>query len=966
MTHSRQPAKSGNAQKRFGFDSGLGASFFKSTNVTQNQNGVKTRHARLRKTRHAIKQKTFAVAAKVFDAANGNLRRWRLEKAGFQMNKVYTQAQNGQSAQNGAQPQHSDANGAPTNGYPDAPTPAATSGALDPKHRAQLETDSGLCADAIEARGYFTQTDRQALKLLGFAPKQCLPPALVIPLWNWRGEVAGYALRPDIARNDANGRAVKYEIPLGASPVLDVAPLTASQVADPTKPLLITEGAKKADCAASVGLCAVNLNGVYGFRGKNAQGGVTALPDWENIALKARAVYVAFDSDASTKPQVEGALNRLCAFLVSRGALVKVVYFPTGPNGEKTGLDDFFARGGTLADLYSLARDLEPLDVSKRKRREAEKADTRAKIEEEANAAGAVLIETNSRQQQDELEDLARAIEQYNARTPRLFHGAAGLMRIEHTPNGAPALKFASREAVQSIAGKAAKWIRTSEREGTASVSPPRDLCAIYLASPEDWRGVPPIEGTATAPFFAPNGTLCDATGYHAAARVWLQLPANFQLCDTTPTPENLAAARRLILDEILGEVSFGDDASRAHAVAQMLLPFVRRLIPDATPLHLWNAPLRGSGKSYAAELCILPFVEPTPTPEKKSDEEWRKSLFCDLITGPSHIFLDNIKGSLQSPTLDLAITAGFIKERLTGTGDMVTAPIRCVWVATANNAELTEDIVTRAVVINIDPESENPDTREFKSNPKAFIRQNRGQVCGALLTLVRAWQAAGSPNYCGPNRCRFPDWQNVIGGILDVAEIPGFLDNLEEARENISSGENDGFAGFVELWAETHGEKAVTVKDLLSLAEKCESLTGALSGDNEGKRAQQLAKVIRKRRNRVFSGLKIVSAPKIQRQTAYKLAPKTPKTAKNEGFVPENIEKVQGLQGLQGVSINARNPANLGLFIEKSHNRPKFAGFRAYTETPCRPCEPCTFEDFSPENGADVTEADEAAGVDI
>jgi hypothetical protein len=66
----------------------------------------------------------------------------------------------------------------------------------------------------------------------------------------------------------------------------------------------------------------------------------------------------------------------------------------------------------------------------------------------------------------------------------------------------------------------------------------------------------------------------------------------------------------------------------------------------------------------------------------------------------PSHIFLGSIKGSFNRQRL-ICSDGGLYKERWTGTGEMVSAPIRCVWVATANNAELTEDAATRAVVIS-------------------------------------------------------------------------------------------------------------------------------------------------------------------------------------------------------------------------------------------------------------------------
>ena len=148
-----------------------------------------------------------------------------------------------------------------------------------------------------------------------------------------------------------------------------MAPLTRDQIGDPCKPLIITEGAKKADAAASRGLCALNLNGVWAWRGKNAQGGLTALPDWENIAFKGqkpRWVLLCFDSDVTQKSGVESALRRLYPFLEARGARVSVVYLPEGADGEKTGLDDFFARGADVAALFALAQELRPAKESRR------------------------------------------------------------------------------------------------------------------------------------------------------------------------------------------------------------------------------------------------------------------------------------------------------------------------------------------------------------------------------------------------------------------------------------------------------------------------------------------------------------------------------------------------------------------------------------------------------------------------
>ncbi|MGC4105372.1 MAG: DUF3854 domain-containing protein [Thermomicrobiales bacterium] len=143
--------------------------------------------------------------------------------------------------------------------------------------------------------------------------------------------------------------------------VLDVPPGCRDRLGDPSIPLFITEGARKADAAASQGLCCIAVLGVWNWRGTNAQGGTVALPDFEVMALNGRDVYLVFDSDVVTKPTVRKALDRLAAMLRTRGATVKIVQLPAGPGGTKVGLDDFFASGKTVTDL--LAHVVERVEV---------------------------------------------------------------------------------------------------------------------------------------------------------------------------------------------------------------------------------------------------------------------------------------------------------------------------------------------------------------------------------------------------------------------------------------------------------------------------------------------------------------------------------------------------------------------------------------------------------------------------
>ena len=227
---------------------------------------------------------------------------------------------------------------------------------LQQQHAAQLQA-SGISPEVIEERGYRSSESASDLARLGFGKGQCNHPALIVPLRDARGEIVSYQIRPDSPRL-VDGRPLRYESPRGASAVVDVPPRCAPMLRDPQIPLLITEGAKKADAAASRGLCCASVTGVWSWRGSNALAGRTALPDWESIALNGgRPVYLVFDSDVTVKRDVHAALVRLRDFLAGRGAVVRVVYLPPGAHGEKCGLDDYLAAGHTAQELLALASD---------------------------------------------------------------------------------------------------------------------------------------------------------------------------------------------------------------------------------------------------------------------------------------------------------------------------------------------------------------------------------------------------------------------------------------------------------------------------------------------------------------------------------------------------------------------------------------------------------------------------------
>src|ERR1700747_780028 len=154
---------------------------------------------------------------------------------------------------------------------PAPPDAAAQTTLLLPQH-ADLTRGSAIADGIATAGGYCSVRSARELAALGFAASQQRAPAMVIPIWDVHGRVALHQCRPDEPR-ETNGKAVKYETPVGRQLVIDVPPATPPHLADSTRPLWITEGSRKADAAASIGLHCVALIGVWGWgRGQDEQG----------------------------------------------------------------------------------------------------------------------------------------------------------------------------------------------------------------------------------------------------------------------------------------------------------------------------------------------------------------------------------------------------------------------------------------------------------------------------------------------------------------------------------------------------------------------------------------------------------------------------------------------------------------------------------------------------------------------
>jgi hypothetical protein len=230
--------------------------------------------------------------------------------------------------------------------------------ALSDTHRRMLYDESGIDPGVAAERGYYTARLRSEVPEV-FKEYQ-RRRGLVVPMYSPDGETVGYQLRPDRPRKGGP----KYETPGRISPVVDVHPRMLEEVRHGDSPLLITEGGKTGDAATSRGIPTVVLAGVWGWCKPKVKP-YQLRPCFDHVRLEGRRVFVAFDSDCMSKASVQDALAALVTTLKDRGASVKAIYLPNAADGSKQGVDDYLAAGGTLREMFMLARDFDPADVGR-------------------------------------------------------------------------------------------------------------------------------------------------------------------------------------------------------------------------------------------------------------------------------------------------------------------------------------------------------------------------------------------------------------------------------------------------------------------------------------------------------------------------------------------------------------------------------------------------------------------------
>jgi hypothetical protein len=617
-------------------------------------------------------------------------------------------------------------------------------------------------------------------------------PCLVFPYLDPGGAVMEYVtgggtarpfvrLKPDHPRKAAKDkdRPIKYESPLGATCRAYVPPGTRAALADPTVPLIVTEGEKKSLCADQVGLPCIGLGGVWAWqvaRPEDANGRKIGprelIPDLDGIAWHGRPVTIIYDSDITTKPEVQWARWYLAEALRDEGATVRVVDLPTEPGGQKNGLDDFVVRHGAEALRTLIAAALPPA----RPERDDPRPTVVITTEEYRTNAEAILA---------------------LASEPDLYQRAGMLVRVAKAdgnpsrrsavrrPPGTPVVRELRPAVLRERMTRCARWVTLKKVEEQWEQIPahPPDWSVAAVHARAEWVGIRHLEAVVNHPVLLQDGSILTTHGYDPHSGLLVSISSGLRLSvPTEPTPADVAAAVATI-DDVLGDFPFERPEHRGAWYAGLLTPLAWFAFDGPAPLLLIDGNVRGVGKGLLADVIALILTgRRFPVMSYTSDrEELRKKITSLAMEGERLVLLDNLAGAVGNDVLDMALTADRWKDRVLGVNRVYDGPLHVNWYATGNNVQLHADTARRCSHCRLETASERPELRDDVKYPdlRRYVLASRAALLSAALTILRGWYAAGQPRHKGKDGKglapwgSFEGWSGVVREVVVHAGLP-------------------------------------------------------------------------------------------------------------------------------------------------------------------------------------------------
>ncbi len=364
----------------------------------------------------------------------------------------------------------------------------------------------------------------------------------------------------------------------------------------------------------------------------------------------------------------------------------------------------------------------------------------------------------------------------------------------------------------------------------------PRQMAVTYL----EWRGawqLPPLNGIASAPILADDGSMQLEDGYNAPTGMWCEnLPAMAGLVPQHPTIGDARAALGILRetfrtfcfedaetryvpdqDEPVVDLDRPPDHDESGFLAAVLTAVCRPSLRLAPGILLHAAPLSGAGAGkglLARCLSIIAFGrEPHAVTGGSGNEELEKRIAAELIEGSPVLFLDNLNNrAFRSDLLASAITERPARVRILGRSQMVPLNASALVILTGNGLRVSEDLARRFIAVELDPRTEDPEARRFRTDAKAVMMARRAELLAAALTIWR-WGRQHRALPAGRALGSFEQWCRWVRDPLLELGCKDPAERVGDAKER--DNQRQVTAEIFGRWWDHHADRAVPVSGL-------------------------------------------------------------------------------------------------------------------------------------------------------
>ncbi len=340
-----------------------------------------------------------------------------------------------------------------------------------------------------------------------------------------------------------------------------------------------------------------------------------------------------------------------------------------------------------------------------------------------------------------------------------------------------------------------ADWLKVKAVRGKDEIVPahPPAWGVEGVATLGTWEGIRPLEGIVEAPTLRPDGSLIDQPGYDPDTGLWFVPSGDFPAVPGEPTVAQAVAARDKLY-YCVEDFPFAGAEHKAAWLASYLTALARFAIDGPCPLFLFDANCPGTGKSKLCDIIAILATSREMARGAYPDEqsEMEKMLLSVAIAGDRFVLFDNVTSgfSVGGSAIDRALTARTMKGRILGRSEMTPElPVNVVFYATGNNLGVRGDALRRIVPCRLESTMERPEERtafKIQGDLLAYVKEHRGELVAAGLTILRAYIVAGRPDqYLTP--MDYPAWCELIRNAVNW--IAG-RDPCESRKELIANDE--------------------------------------------------------------------------------------------------------------------------------------------------------------------------------